>query len=935
MAGIKTPDLPLASSVDELLGNNASSTVRIPTANLSDQLGIAIINVRLFGAIGDGVADDKAAFEAAMASISATGGVVLFDSNKKYLLSDLNIPAGITLRGGYELPDNNGGVNQVISYGSMGALLLNSTGTITLNGNSWITNALIYRNGMTFPAPNNGAFAGTAIMFTADGAGVRNCLIMGFNTAITQTYRAAGIGRLHMERIGIDCNNGIIINTPAFDRNTFDYIRMWPFSTANSVDPNVLIRPGYGLSVTGQADDMRINDVFTFGYKYGFNFQGFNGASCGILRTEYPTTLAAGSGSRGITIGTNVDNFRCDQVYIYGHENSIVQLGTPTDNFSIGYLAIDTAAGSAVSSTAGDMNIDYFDIKNITSYAFNMAASSRLFATGRFLNIGLGYVALPFGATTNNIVVTPIVSDGVPGSTLHSINTISPASIASAATLALPMVGDCFNVTGTAAITTISGVSGQREITLTFASAGVVINTADNVSLETKTYTSIANSYLRLRYDAATAKWREISRTSLGNATTPTVTSNYVVLETDRSVTANGTASITLTLPTASNYSGRRLAVKTIAAFTVVSASSNVVPQLGGAAGTAILPATAGSWAELESDGTNWKIIAEGFSNNSITGTYAKQTITQVFTASGTYTPTPGMKIATVYAFGAGGAGGSGARNAAGNATGGGSGGGGGGLAQAWFSAAQIGASQAVTIGAHGVGGAAQTTNGTAGISGTAGGATALGSILVAGGGGGGQGGALAANSGGGGAGSTFGSGTSGAGGIGGSGSSGQGNGGSGVGGGTSAGIVGAGAGGAGSPAAGTAGLFGGYSVPLFGGGTGGGSGGGITAANVASDGGAGLLFYNGGLVTFAGGAAAGAKNGTDGGTYPNSGGPLNQAPSGAGGGASELAAAAGNGGVGGLGGGGGGGGGASRDGNNSGAGGNGGEGLMIIVEQF
>ena len=41
-------------------------------------------------------------------------------------------------------------------------------------------------------------------------------------------------------------------------------------------------------------------------------------------------------------------------------------------------------------------------------------------------------------------------------------------------------------------------------------------------------------------------------------------------------------------------------------AFTVVSASSNVVPLTGGAAGTAILAATAGKWCTLVSDGTNW-----------------------------------------------------------------------------------------------------------------------------------------------------------------------------------------------------------------------------------------------------------------------------------------------------------------------------------------
>lgn len=89
-----------------------------------------------------------------------------------------------------------------------------------------------------------------------------------------------------------------------------------------------------------------------------------------------------------------------------------------------------------------------------------------------------------------------------------------------------------------------------------------------------------------------------------------TKTANYSMAATDSSLIFNGSGSITLTLQAASSYSGRMLYVKTIAAQTVVSASSNVVPLAGGAAGTAILAATAGKWAILQSDGTNWIIMA-------------------------------------------------------------------------------------------------------------------------------------------------------------------------------------------------------------------------------------------------------------------------------------------------------------------------------------
>ena len=63
-----------------------------------------------------------------------------------------------------------------------------------------------------------------------------------------------------------------------------------------------------------------------------------------------------------------------------------------------------------------------------------------------------------------------------------------------------------------------------------------------------------------------------------------------------------------MTLPAASSYTGRTLHFQNYQAQTVVSASSNVVPLIGGAASTAILNAVAGDTCTLVSDGSNWLI---------------------------------------------------------------------------------------------------------------------------------------------------------------------------------------------------------------------------------------------------------------------------------------------------------------------------------------
>lgn len=89
-----------------------------------------------------------------------------------------------------------------------------------------------------------------------------------------------------------------------------------------------------------------------------------------------------------------------------------------------------------------------------------------------------------------------------------------------------------------------------------------------------------------------------------------TKTGDFTVADGENNVVCNGTATINVTLPAAASFPGRTITIKTIAAFTVVSVASNVVPLDSGTAGTAILAATAGKWAELVSDGSNWIIMS-------------------------------------------------------------------------------------------------------------------------------------------------------------------------------------------------------------------------------------------------------------------------------------------------------------------------------------
>jgi len=99
----------------------------------------------------------------------------------------------------------------------------------------------------------------------------------------------------------------------------------------------------------------------------------------------------------------------------------------------------------------------------------------------------------------------------------------------------------------------------------------------------------------------------------------------------------------------------------------------------------------------------------------------------QSFTSSGTWTKPTGAKFVEVYLIGGSAGGGSGRTGAAGLALSGGGGGASPAIVHYTFYAADLSATETITVGAKGIGGAAITANDTDGIDGTAGGETAIG----------------------------------------------------------------------------------------------------------------------------------------------------------------------------------------------------------------
>jgi hypothetical protein len=169
--------------------------------------------------------------------------------------------------------------------------------------------------------------------------------------------------------------------------------------------------------------------------------------------------------------------------------------------------------------------------------------------------------------------------------------------------LGTPTSGVLTNCTGLPITTGVSGLG---------AGAAAFLATPNSANLATAVGDETGGGLLVFNTSPAfiTPSLGAAAAESLRRGAVVTQTGDFSVGIADNWISCNGGASITVTLPTAAAPNiGREIMLKTIAAFTVVSASANVVPLVGGAAGTAILAATAGKYATLVSDGTNWVIM--------------------------------------------------------------------------------------------------------------------------------------------------------------------------------------------------------------------------------------------------------------------------------------------------------------------------------------
>jgi hypothetical protein len=385
-------------------------------------------------------------------------------------------------------------------FSSLSSIRLSSSSTISLGSGSTIEGALIYRDGMTFPATDASAFAGVAITAAGDDATVLHSMILGFATAFTST----GFNRQTLDSVLFDCTNGIIISN-CQDVAKLHQCHGWPFSIAPGSPTVTTQRAGYAFQYKNVGDWNKITDCFSFGYFRGFNVSSAD--HCVLLGCGADSFVGY-TGSVGILVdGTSADTalVACQAA---AQERGIVVITTaPLGNHTT--LTDCQTWGNTISGLqvhTGDATVTGGSYRTTDSGIVVSGTSSVWVDRVRFENI----VTAPINCTVNTSTV--YIGDhndftGWVGPVANNVNR-PMATIDSATTITLPTNGNHFVVLGTTTIAGLLGGWAGRQLTLIFTGTLTVTHSTGLYLKGATNRSATAGHTMRLIHDST--NWYEV-----------------------------------------------------------------------------------------------------------------------------------------------------------------------------------------------------------------------------------------------------------------------------------------------------------------------------------------------------------------------------------------------------------------------------------------
>jgi hypothetical protein len=227
------------------------------------------LNVRDFGAVGDGKADDTAAFTAAMKEAADAGGDLVFVPRGNYLIKGmLDVPEHVTLEGVFRAP--------TARTQNRGSTLLAVAGAGDANGQPFITlhqNSTLHGLTVFYPEQKQ-TNPPTPYPWTVRGIG-DNCSLV--DVLLVNPYQAVDFGThpagRHLIR-GLYAQplyRGIFIDQ-CFDVGRVEDVHLWPFWGGWEGDLGRFTREQGIAFIIGRTDWEYLFNCFCIGFNVGFQF---------------------------------------------------------------------------------------------------------------------------------------------------------------------------------------------------------------------------------------------------------------------------------------------------------------------------------------------------------------------------------------------------------------------------------------------------------------------------------------------------------------------------------------------------------------------------------------------------------------------------------------------------------------------------------------
>jgi hypothetical protein len=423
-------DCPLKAEIKNNLPYNASEWITpfLLRETLLDRIAAipAEASVQQYGADPTGAADSTAAFQACLNAVGS-GNTCSAAGGKFKILGNLAIPANTTLSCGQSFPDADPS-----SLDNLPAIMLDSAHTISAGGwSAWIKNCLIYRNGMTFPAPNSSAFAGVAL---ADAGNanftVTDCIIVGFDTAIYFTAGRPYVRRVHADGAGVD-HAVVEVDTGNSDSGYIRELKIQPVATLNG-DCIASVRPGTGLRMGGVGGPgAYITDIVSQNFQTAqFDFQ--TSTLAGRLWADNINGAAScGPSGFGTSIGVKIApgvQLTADQVEINQCQTGLLTQSNGTESH-FGSLIVNFSGQDAIvlgdGIYTGNITANLLEASNNGRYAINIGnvnSSLSVLHGGFVLNHGS---AAPYFSTS----VVTLLRNNPPSFWILSLTTDLPAGV--------------------------------------------------------------------------------------------------------------------------------------------------------------------------------------------------------------------------------------------------------------------------------------------------------------------------------------------------------------------------------------------------------------------------------------------------------------------------------------------------------------------------